>query len=232
LNRYRSAPLNTTGFPTANDAALGCDGRGVDGGPYVGGVGGGPYVAPLRPRELSRYVRPRWFSQLGPATGVTTGSGVFASGAPCSFEEPPTTTVSVVPTINPAISTNQSLRMRGLLPHATFDLESVPICPHGSLFKSVSVATTASMRTMMYTLSDVRAMPVPISSRAELPQNPVVSIAANLPMPWIGVWERINPGVFLPWVMVLAIALLRVEHTARGIVRGTANFSTHAHQRH
>ena len=50
--------------------------------------------------------------------------------------------------------------------------------------------------------------------------------------PWLGVWERINLGVFLLWVVVLAIALLRVEDTARGIVRGTANFSTHAHQRH
>ena len=57
-------------------------------------------------------------------------------------------------------------------------------------------------------------------------------MAANLPTPWIGVWERINLGVFLLWVVVLAIALLRVEDTARGIVRGTANFSTHAHQRH
>jgi hypothetical protein len=46
------------------------------------------------------------------------------------------------------------------------------------------------------------------------------------------VWERINLGVFLLWVVVLALALLRVEHTARGIVRGTANFSTRAHQRH
>jgi hypothetical protein len=34
-------------------------------------------------------------------------------------------------------------------------------------------------------------------------------IAANLPTPWIGVWERINIGAFLLWVVVLAIALLR-----------------------
>jgi hypothetical protein len=34
-------------------------------------------------------------------------------------------------------------------------------------------------------------------------------IAANLPTPWIGVWERINIGVFLLWVVVLAGALLR-----------------------
>ncbi len=36
------------------------------------------------------------------------------------------------------------------------------------------------------------------------------SIAANLPTPWVGVWERVNIGVFLVWVMTLAIALLRV----------------------
>ena len=30
-------------------------------------------------------------------------------------------------------------------------------------------------------------------------------IAANLPTPWIGVWERINLGVFLLWVVVLAL---------------------------
>ena len=35
-------------------------------------------------------------------------------------------------------------------------------------------------------------------------------IAANLPTPWIGVWERTNLGVFLLWVVVLAVTLLRV----------------------
>ena len=41
-------------------------------------------------------------------------------------------------------------------------------------------------------------------------------IAANLPTPWIGVWERINIGVFLLWIVVLAIALLRAPDTAAG----------------
>lgn len=36
-------------------------------------------------------------------------------------------------------------------------------------------------------------------------------IAANLPTPWIGVWERINIGVFLLWVVVLAITVLRQD---------------------
>jgi len=39
-------------------------------------------------------------------------------------------------------------------------------------------------------------------------------IAANLPTPWIGVWERINISVFLLWVVLLAITLLRIQDTA------------------
>lgn len=35
------------------------------------------------------------------------------------------------------------------------------------------------------------------------------SIAGNLPTPWVGLWERINIGSFLLWVVVLAISLLR-----------------------
>lgn len=34
-------------------------------------------------------------------------------------------------------------------------------------------------------------------------------VDANLPTPWIGVWERINIGVWLLWIVVFAIALLR-----------------------
>lgn len=36
-------------------------------------------------------------------------------------------------------------------------------------------------------------------------------LEANLPTPWMGVTERINIGVFLLWVVVLAIALLRAQ---------------------
>jgi hypothetical protein len=37
----------------------------------------------------------------------------------------------------------------------------------------------------------------------------VPRVGANLPTPYVGVWERINIGVFLVWIVVLAIALLR-----------------------
>jgi hypothetical protein len=39
-------------------------------------------------------------------------------------------------------------------------------------------------------------------------------VGANLPTPWVGVWERINLGVFLLWVGVLAAALLRAPSAA------------------
>jgi hypothetical protein len=54
-------------------------------------------------------------------------------------------------------------------------------------------------------------------------------IAVNLPTPWIGLWERINIGVFLLWVVVLAITLLRVrDTTASDASRGRAD-ATSAH---
>jgi hypothetical protein len=36
-------------------------------------------------------------------------------------------------------------------------------------------------------------------------------IAANLPTPWVGVWERISIAAFLLWVVVLAIVIFRLE---------------------
>jgi len=36
-------------------------------------------------------------------------------------------------------------------------------------------------------------------------------IAENLPTPWVGVWERINIGAFLLWIIVFAIILLRAD---------------------
>lgn len=39
-------------------------------------------------------------------------------------------------------------------------------------------------------------------------------VQANLPTPWLGVWERIMLGVFLLWTVVLAIILLRKEKSA------------------
>ncbi|HSC38701.1 MAG TPA: DUF998 domain-containing protein [Chitinophagaceae bacterium] len=39
-------------------------------------------------------------------------------------------------------------------------------------------------------------------------------ISTNRPTPFIGVWERINIGVFLLWIIVLSVALLRKKASA------------------
>jgi hypothetical protein len=39
-------------------------------------------------------------------------------------------------------------------------------------------------------------------------------ISRNLPTPWIGIWERVNIGVFLLWIVVLAVALWDVRDIA------------------
>ncbi len=39
-------------------------------------------------------------------------------------------------------------------------------------------------------------------------------IGANLPTPWVGVWERVNIGVFLLWIIVLAAVLWRTDPDA------------------
>jgi hypothetical protein len=35
-------------------------------------------------------------------------------------------------------------------------------------------------------------------------------VGENLPTPWLGVWERINVGVFLLWVTALAVSLVKM----------------------
>jgi hypothetical protein len=41
-------------------------------------------------------------------------------------------------------------------------------------------------------------------------------LEANLPTPWIGLWERINISVFLLWVVVLGVVLLRTATVPEG----------------
>jgi hypothetical protein len=51
-------------------------------------------------------------------------------------------------------------------------------------------------------------------------------LQANLPTPWIGLFERINISVFLVWIAVLAAAVLPSRSVAASIVKG----STDGHQ--
>ena len=54
-----------------------------------------------------------------------------------------------------------------------------------------------------------------------------LDIQANLPTPWVGVWERINIGVFLLWVVALATMLL----SARRDTAALANVSPETRSR-
>jgi hypothetical protein len=47
-------------------------------------------------------------------------------------------------------------------------------------------------------------------------------MAAHQPTPWMGLWERINIGAFMLWVIVFTVLLLRIErsaNTAKGLVK-------------
>jgi hypothetical protein len=50
-------------------------------------------------------------------------------------------------------------------------------------------------------------------------------VGANLPTPWIGVWERIDIGAFLLWVMVFAVRLLPIQDSQRIREMGVAHAS-------
>ena len=41
-------------------------------------------------------------------------------------------------------------------------------------------------------------------------------VAANMPTPWLGVWERINVLGFMLWVAVLSVDLLRRREAVHG----------------
>jgi hypothetical protein len=74
-----------------------------------------------------------------------------------------------------------------------------------------SAATACGARFRLYSTASLAVLfACGALTFAEAPK-----VGANLPTPWIGVWERINLGVFLVWVVVLSAALLRVPDAAR-----------------
>lgn len=66
-------------------------------------------------------------------------------------------------------------------------------------------ATAFGKRFRLYSVATIVLMVIfGALTSLEAPQ-----MEANLPTPWIGVWERLNIAVWMLWIMVLAIALLR-----------------------
>jgi len=74
------------------------------------------------------------------------------------------------------------------------------------MFVAMGVAATAfGKRFRLYSIASI----VVLVAFGALTFSDAPRVQANLPTPWIGLWERINISVFLLWVVVLATVLLR-----------------------
>jgi hypothetical protein len=74
------------------------------------------------------------------------------------------------------------------------------------MFLAITVgATTFGKRFRLYSVASI----VVLVAFGALTFWDAPRLQANLPTPWVGLWERINISVFLLWVVVLATVLLR-----------------------
>jgi hypothetical protein len=74
------------------------------------------------------------------------------------------------------------------------------------MFLAIAVGATAfGKRFRLYSVSSI----VALVAFGALTFWEAPRLQANLPTPWMGLWERINISVFLLWVVVLATLLLR-----------------------
>jgi len=72
----------------------------------------------------------------------------------------------------------------------------------------VAIGCTATALGRGFRLYAVATIAVMLAAGA-LTSIGAPGVQANLPTPWIGVWERVNIGVWLLWVFILALTLLR-----------------------
>ena len=68
-------------------------------------------------------------------------------------------------------------------------------------------ATAFKMRFRIFTIASL----IVLALFGSLTSTEAPNIPTNGPTPWIGVWERINIGIFMLWIMVLSIALLQTK---------------------
>ena len=80
------------------------------------------------------------------------------------------------------------------------------------MFLSIAIGATALGRKFcLYSVLTIIALL--LFGALTIPDAP--RIAANQPTPWVGLYERINIGVFMLWVIVLAIRLWRYPDEVR-----------------
>ena len=76
------------------------------------------------------------------------------------------------------------------------------------MFAAMAVGAAAlGMSFRIYSITSI----VILLAFGALTTSNASEVAANLPTPWAGLWERINIVVFLLWVVVLATVLLRTH---------------------
>lgn len=76
-----------------------------------------------------------------------------------------------------------------------------------SLFLVIMALGAAALgwRFRLYTVASA----VLLTTFGALTSQGAENVGKDLPTPWIGLWERLNIGLFLVWVIVLALTLLR-----------------------
>lgn len=80
---------------------------------------------------------------------------------------------------------------------------------------AIGVGTAAfGVRFRVYSILTMLTLMVFGYLTARLSQD----LEANLPTPWMGVWERINIGAFLLWIVVLSSLLLRQAKLSRHVL--------------
>ena len=76
------------------------------------------------------------------------------------------------------------------------------------LAMTLAIAFAAAALTRRFRLYSIATIAIVFGFGAMTGMN-ASSISANLPTPWVGLWERISIGAFLLWEIVLALVLLR-----------------------
>lgn len=84
-----------------------------------------------------------------------------------------------------------------------------------TLFAMVLGAVALSKRFRAYSIATM----LTLTAAGILTSSGASRVEANLPTPWIGVWERINIGAWLLWIALLALVLWRRVSATSGLRR-------------
>ena len=75
------------------------------------------------------------------------------------------------------------------------------------MFAALAFGAAFGVRFRIYSIATI----VILLAFGTLTSSNTSRVAANLPTPWVGLWERISIVVFLIWVVVMAVVLLRTR---------------------